>query len=497
MLEYLKNEANKALTENGAATYRTSCSDCLDLFATIGALRHSSDNEIINRFMRAYTENSDLAMKILFFARDVRGGLGERRVFRIILDWLAHNEKMSVLKNIAYIPEYGRYDDLLVLLDCDCKNTVVEIIKTQLDRDIESMRNNDEISLLAKWLPSVNASNKETVRKAKRLARMLGMSEAEYRKTLSGLRAYLTIIENNLRERDYSFDYSKVPSKAMQKYQRAFFRNDNMRYSKYLQSVELGEAKMNTSTLMPYELIQPYINYSYYTSGSRSFMREISEEEKASLNAAWNSLPDFCNDENAIAVIDTSGSMYWTNNPMPASVALSLGLYFAEHNRGAFKNHFIEFSENPRLIELKGETFADKLRYAASFNEIGNTNLQSVFELLIRTAVKNSVPQNEMPSKLYIISDMEFDSCIENADMANFEYAKKLFEEKGYKLPEVIFWNVDSRNTQQPVTENEQGVALVSGCTPRLFSMITSGDLSPYNCMMEIIGSERYQKITA
>lgn len=362
---------------------------------------------------------------------------------------------------------------------------------------LESMKKKKEISLLAKWLPSVNASNKETVKKAKKLSRMLGMSEAEYRKTLSELRSYLKLIENNLRERDYTFDYSKVPSKAMHKYIKAFYRNDNNRYSKYIASVERGEAKMNTSTLMPYELIEPYIKYSYYNAGSRSFMRPISEEEKASLNAAWNSLSDFCNDENALAVIDTSGSMYCTQNPMPASVALSLGLYFAEHNKGAFKNHFIEFSAEPRLIEIKGETFADKLRYVASFNEIGNTNLQSVFELLLKTATKNNIPQEEMPSKLYIISDMEFDGCIENADITNFEYAKSLFEQNGYKLPEVIFWNVESRNTQQPVKQNEQGVALVSGCTPRLFSMITSGELSPYKCMMEIIGSERYLKITA
>ena len=497
MLEYLKNEANRTLTENGAATYRTSCSDCLDLFATIGALRHSSESIIINRFMRAYTENPDLAMKILFFARDVRGGLGERRVFRIILDWLAQNEKISVFKNISFIPEYGRYDDLLVLLNSDCESVVVALVKSQLAKDIEAMKKQNEISLLAKWLPSVNASNKETVIKAKKLSRMLGMSEAEYRKTLSELRAYLKLIENNLRERDYTFDYSKVPSKAMHKYIKAFYRNDNNRYSKYIASVERGEAKMNTSTLMPYELIEPYIKYSYYNAGSRSFMRPISEEEKASLNAAWNSLPDFCNDENALAVIDTSGSMYCTQNPMPASVALSLGLYFAEHNKGAFKNHFIEFSAEPRLIEIKGETFADKLRYVASFNEIGNTNLQSVFELLIKTATKNNIPQEEMPSKLYIISDMEFDRCINNADISNFEYAKKLFEQNGYKLPEIIFWNVESRNTQQPVKQNEQGVALVSGCTPRLFSMITSGELSPYKCMMEIIGSERYLKITA
>ena len=484
MLEYLKNETNKTLTENGAATYRTSCSDCLDLFATIGALRHSDESIIINRFMRAYTENPDLAMKILFFARDVRGGLGERRVFRIILEWLAQNKKISVMKNIFCIPEYGRYDDLLVLLDSDCQSAVVALIKSQLADDIEAMQNKSEISLLAKWLPSVNASNKETVRKAKKLCRMLGMSEAEYRKTLSELRAYLKLIENNLRERDYTFDYSKVPSKAMHKYINAFYRNDNKRYSKYLESVERGEAKMNTSTLTPYDIIAPF------------FCGNVSDEKRKSIDIEWRNLEDFTNDENALVVVDGSGSMY-CGGAMPAKVALSLGIYFAEHNKGEFHNHFITFSENPQLVEIKGEDIFDKVNYCQSYNECADTNIQKTFEVILQAALKNNVPQEEMPSRLYIISDMEFNYCTVDADITNFEYAKKLFQENGYNLPEVIFWNVYSINTQQPVTQNEQGVALVSGCTPRLFSMITSGDLSPYKCMMEIIGSERYQKITA
>lgn len=484
MLEYLKNETNKALTENGAASYRTSCSDCLDLFATIGALRHVDENEIINRFMRAYTENPDIAMKILFFARDVRGGLGERRVFRIILKWLAHNEKISVLKNIPYIPEYGRYNDLLVLIGSDCNNAVVELIKTQLDGDTKAMQNNKEISLLAKWLPSVNASNRETVRKAKKLARMLGMSEADYRKTLSKLREYLKIIENNLRERDYTFDYSKIPSKAMHKYINAFYRNDNARYSKYIESVKRGEAKINTSTLTPYDVIAPF------------FGGDVSDEKRKSIDVEWRNLEDFTGNENALVVIDGSASMYWSD-AMPAKVALSLGIYFAEHNKGEFHNHFITFSRNPQLVEIKGEDIFDKVNYCHSFNECSDTNIQKTFEVILNTAVKNNLPQEELPTRLYIISDMEFNTCTVDADMTNFEYAKRLFEENGYKLPEVVFWNVDSRNTQQPVTQNEQGVALVSGCTPRLFSMITSGDLSPYKCMMEILGNERYIKITA
>jgi hypothetical protein len=226
-------------------------------------------------------------------------------------------------------------------------------------------------------------------------------------------------------------------------------------------------------------------------------MRDITPEEKETLNATWASLPDFGGDENALAVIDTSGSMYVETDPKPAAVALSLGLYFAERNKGAFANHFIEFSAHPELIEIKGQTFADRLRYVASFNEIANTNLESVFDLILSAAVKNHVPQKELPAKLILISDMEFDCCVQNANATNFENAKRKFEAFGYDLPQIVFWNVASRNRQQPVTMNEQGVALVSGATPRLFSIVAGELATPYALMMEILSSEPYAKICA
>ena len=485
MLQYLKQEANKTVTENGAATHLTTESDCLDLFATIGALRHAGDSEIVTRFTRAYAENRDIAMKLLFFARDIRGGLGERRVFKVILNRLAENEPDSVLKNIQYVAEYGRYDDLLCLMGTPCERQMLDVLKAQFDRDNEALKNDGEVSLLAKWLPSVNASNSETVLCAKKIAKHFGMNDASYRKALVALRARIRIIENNLREKDYTFDYSKQPSKAMYKYRKAFLRNDEVRYSQFLDNVVSGSVKLNTAALMPYEIITPILRNS------------IGKEERKSISTTWNAQENFGNDENALAIIDGSGSMYRYTEPMPATVALSLGIYFAEQNRGAFKNHFITFSENPRLVEIKGKDIVDKVRYCMGYNEVANTNIQKVFELILNTAIKNSVPQNEMPSKLYIISDMEFDCCAEDSEITNFEYAKKLYESAGYKLPEIVFWNVDSRNTQQPVTKNEQGVALVSGCTPRLFSMVASGELNPYAFMLEVTRSERYAKIVA
>lgn len=496
MLNYLKQEANKTVTENGAATHITTESDCLDLFATIGALRRESDSEIEARFIRAFTENRDIAMKLLFFARDIRGGLGERRVFKVILNWLAKNEPSTVRKNLTYVAEYGRYDDLLCLMDTPCEKDMLDVIKVQFEADNAALNNGGEVSLLAKWMPSVNASSSETVLCAKKIARHFGMNDADYRKALVSLRAHIRIIENNLREKDYSFDYSKQPSKAMYKYRKAFMRNDAERYNDFIGKVSSGEVRLHADTLAPYELVEPYINDTY-TASSRSFMRQISEQEKNLLNATWASLPDFGSEENAIAVIDTSGSMYWDAKPMPAAVALSLGLYFAEHNTGLYKNHFIEFSARPQLIEIKGDTFADRLRYVASFNEVANTNLEAVFDLILNSAVENNVSASELPAKLIIISDMEFDRCVSNARSTNFKNAKAKFEAHGYNLPDIVFWNVASRNRQQPITKNERGVALVSGCTPRLFEMVASGTVNPYAFMLEVVESERYAKIVA
>ena len=492
MLNFLKKENNFTYTENGALTHKSTNSECLDLFATIGAIRFAADNEVIARFIRAYCEDADLAMKILFFGRDVRGGLGERKVFRTIIRYLADTTPASVVKNIPHIAEFGRFDDLLCLLGTGCQNDALKAIKTQLDADLDAMAEGKEISLLGKWLPSVNASNKDTVAMAKTIARYLKLSDADYRRLLTKLRSEIRIIENNLRCKDYSFDYEKQPSKAMLKYRKAFMRNDGERYEMFLNKVADGEAVLKTGTLAPYDIVRSLIDYN------RWCFKTLDENERKAIDTTWNALEDFTNGENALVVVDGSGSMYsGISNPRPIEVAVSLGIYFAERNKGAFKNHFITFSETPQLVEIKGRDICDKVQYCMSYNEVANTNLQNVFRLILNTAVKNHLPQEQLPAKLYIISDMEFDHCVADAGVTNFEWAKREFARHGYTLPQVIFWNVDSRNNQQPVTQHENGVALVSGASPRVFKMLAGGVLSPYNFMMEVLGSERYTKIVA
>ena len=484
MLEELKNEANRTLTENYAATYKSTLSDCLDLFATVGALRNADDDEIQKRFSQAFYEDKNLALKIAFYARDIRGGLGERKVFRVILEWLKKNFPFSIIKNINFIPEFGRFDDLFSLFDSSCEKHVLNFIKSELQKDLK----NENPSLLAKWLPSINASDKNTRARAKKISKFLGMDYKNYRQALSGLRKKIKIIENNLRRGDYTFDYSEQPSNAMLKYRKAFIRNDNERYENFLEKVSKGEAKLNTGTLTPYEIILPLV-------GQR---QDFTPEELKSIDVTWNAQEDFTHGENALAVVDGSGSMYRLDGVIsPIAVALSLGIYFAERNTGEFKNHFITFSESPKLVKIKGENIFEKVNYCKTFDDVANTDIQRVFELILNTAVKNNLSQDEMPATVYIISDMEFDYCAENAELTNFEYAKKIFSEHGYKLPKLIFWNVDSRNNQQPVTMNEQGAVLVSGTSPRIFSMIAAGNLTPMDFMLEVLNSPRYENIKA
>ena len=489
MLEFLKRELNRTRTENGAAAYVSTESFCLDLFATAGALRSATDEEIISRFIKAFAEDRDLAMKTLFFARDIRGGLGERRFFKVILEYLAVNESATVIKNIANIAEYGRYDDILVLIGTPCETASMQYIKNMLEEDMKALSEDRAVSLLAKWLPSVNASNAETVKNGRKIAKACGMSEAAYRKTLSALRSKIKIIENNLRELDYSFDYEKQPSKALYKYRKAFIRWDEERYVEFINKVIENPSVMHTGTLTPYDIIAPVVNHYG--------RNEIDAKERKAMDATWNALEDFTGSDNALVVVDGSGSMYCGLNPSPAAVAQSLGIYFAERNKGKFRNHFITFSTNPRLIEIKGKDIVEKVRYCMSFNECSNTNLEKTFDLILNTAVKNRMKQSDMPSKLYIISDMEFDWCAGNPDKTVFENASERYAMYGFRLPQVIFWNVNSRNRQQPVKMNDQGVALVSGISPQIFQMLKEGTLEPYKFMMSVLMSARYEKIAA
>ncbi len=503
MLTAISQESNITYTENGATTYRSSGTCCLDLFACIGAIRCRTKEEIEKLFLRAYAEDPLLAMKMVFYARDVRGGLGERKVPRILFHWLAIHEPDALAKNLPLLPFYGRFDDFLCLLDTPLEEAAVDFLRKGLAEDMKKAAEGKPVSLLAKWLPSINTASPEAVAAAKKLAKKFGMTAKEYRKTLSSLRKVIRIIENHLREKDYTFAYEKQPGRALFKYRKAFHRNDETRYRDFIGRVAEGKSSLHSNTLYPYDIVHPI--YKGYIDEEEP---DISEEQRKVLDVTWQSLPDFTHGENALAVIDGSGSMYWNYrgcSVRPIEVAESLGIYFAERNTGIFKDHFITFSANPTLVSIKGRDITEKMRYCMTYSDWTNTDFQKVFDLLLDAAVKHHIPQEELPTKLYVITDMEFDACDHltyGEDMGgqpraptNFEWAKQKFEAAGYHLPQVVFWNVAARHPQVPVLAGEGHVTLVSGMSPRLFDFVTRPNCNPYEFMREILDSERYREV--
>ena len=498
MLQQLNETANRTRTENGALAHRSTGSHCLNFFAVCGALRSAEPDAARRLFARAWAENRDLALRTLFYARDVRGGLGERQIFRDLIAFLARRRPVSVTKNLAFIPEFGRWDDLLALLNTPCEPDAAALIRTQLDQDLRALESDGAVSLLAKWLPSINTSSPKRRAQARRLCRLLKIPEKDYRRMLARLRAQIDVLETRLCRTDYTFDYAKQPGGAMLKYRQAFQRHDPDRYAAYIERVREGRARMHADNLYPSEIVRPCLAEvnDFRLADDYAPESSLSPEMIAALDAAWKSLPDYGDARNALAVVDGSASMYWGGSPLPAEVAISLAIYFAEHNRGHFHDHFITFSRTPRLVRLEGDNIADRASYCASFNECANTNLRATFTLLLNTALENHLPQSDLPETLYIISDMEFDEGAD-PDATLFEETKALYAAQGYRLPTLVYWNVQSRNEQFPVRQDDKGTVLVSGASPSLFKMVAGQNISPIQFMLDTLGSERYAQISA
>lgn len=505
----MKDELNNAkqTTENGAVGYRTTGKKLLDLNFSVASLRGASEQTIINKFMDAYWEDPVMAIKWLFYTRDCREGLGERRLFRIVLKHLAQ-EKPEVIKAVfSFAPIYGRYDDLWCLLDTDLKKDVIAVVKEQLDEDIRNMRNGKSFSLLGKWLASENASSKETKRYAGIIRKGLDMTSRNYRKMLSDLRKHIQVVECKMSAKQWNeIDYEAVPSRANLIYNNAFLRNDEERRRAYLGTLEKGEAKINAGTLFPHDIVHKY------TSGSwRSYLNSYD----AALEGMWKALPNTVKGNgNTLVVADGSGSMTCNvggkTNVTALDVANALAIYFAERASGEFKDKYITFSERPQFVDFSNaKTLRDKIGIALSHDEVASTNVEAVFDLILQTAVNNRMAQEDIPTNILIISDMEYDACAStNSTEGHGWYSSRVaptatlfdtiankYAAYGYKLPRLVFFNVNSRTGTIPVKENELGVALISGFSPNTIKMIMSNKLDPYECLLDQLNTERYQPI--
>lgn len=504
LLNGMKNATNYTLTENGGVTHKTTRSDLLDMFAMGAAMRNRSDEDVILMFRKAFEENPLYALKCLFYIRDVRGGQGERRFFRVVIkDMVSYSKatKEAIARNMKYVPEFGRWDDLYAFIDTPLQNDALAIMKHQLALDVECKTP----SLLAKWMKSENASSEETARLGNITRKYLNMSHKEYRKTLSILRTRINIVEKLMSENRWDeIEFDKIPSKAGLIYKNAFARRDIIK-AKYEKFAKDETTKVNAGTLYPYEVVEKAINLMHPQSYSRQRVA-MDNVDRLMINKYWENLTDYFNGAklNALAMVDTSGSMMGT----PMNVAVSLGLYCAEKAGGPFANHYISFSSRPQLIECVGADFCDKVDRIVSTNLCENTNIEGAFDMLLSTAIANRVKQSDLPEYIIVISDMEFDSATgnyswsrHNTSQINSRNAETVMEgierkwnQNGYVMPKLIFWNVDARQNNIPMLGNDY-VSYVSGFSPSIFQSILTGKTG-YDLMLETLDKERYSVIS-
>lgn len=512
MVHFMKSYHNVSRTENGAKGYKTTGQPLLDLNFKVSSLRSRGEQEIVHDFVAAFYHDRKHAVKWLFFVRDILEGLGERRTFRVCLQYLAVSQPQIALAVMKLVPEYGRFDDLLVYLDTPLCEAVCAFIKEQLEQDKLAMKEGKPISLLAKWLPGNNTSSAESRRAAGMIAKQLHMSAKTYRKLLASLRAYSKVVEVQISKNQWAqVDYAQVPAKAQLKYDNAFARHDKERRSTYLKEVYLGENHLNTKGLMPYEIVHQVVKNTSPWWGRYTLKENLLAELQ------WQKLVQegFQNDwglQDCIVVADGSGSMYTNVTGSTCIQAIevcnSLAIYFAEQLKGVFHNKAITFSASPKFIDLEeGKSLKEKLEILLAHSEVANTNIEAVFTMLLAMAVSNQVPAEELPKQVLIISDMEFDMATGQSFNGYHtvcqSYEEKLFEQiarryraAGYAMPRLIFWNVCGRTDTIPMVEGEGGLCLLSGFSQN--AMKVAGDrkqTDSYQSLLKVLDSPRYEKV--
>jgi hypothetical protein len=444
-------------TANGAVTHSTSLNAVVDMFFIAGASRQMTEQSIINVFVKAFDQDPVLAIKCLFWARDIRGGAGERRFFQIIMKHLIKSIPYEELVDqlIVLVPEYGYWKDVF---------QIERPTPDNLDSLVRQLDENPNKGLLAKWWPRRGEWFSHGHKQAK-------MTPKEFRKKLVGL---TKVVETDMCNKEWqNINYSHVPGQAFQRYKKAFLRNDESRFSQFITKAIKGEAKVNSSTVFPYQLYQSFCK----------------GENSNSIIAQWNNLPDYVGEGSFLPMCDTSGSM----SGLPMELSISLGVYLSERNKSIFKDAFLTVSEKPELQVLKGNV-ADRFRQLRGAHWEMNTNLLAAFELILNKAVQAGLPQSDMPDTILIISDMEFDPAW--MGKTNYETIQMMYENAGYVAPKIAFWNVKGREGNVPVNAKAPNVALISGASPAIVKNVLAGkDFTPQGIMLETLNSDRYKAL--
>lgn len=500
----------KSYTANGGTAYSTSGSMLVDLNFSVPSLRNVAVNfygksthdryfysadgvmdavEALRLFITSYEEDPLYTMKWLMYARHIKLGLGERDVFRMMLTKIGDLHPEMALQFIigTELWNYGRWDDVLRIF-FDTTSGILhdglgELIVNQFRRDVMGCGLGDSISLLAKWMPSNNTSSKQKRSEAAILQSLLHLNAREYRKILSKLREHLAVVDRKASLNQWNdINYNHVPSKANLKYRTAFLKHDEERRKAYLTSLEKGgdSVKINANSMFLYDIVQAYID-------NNSYWRNILRPYDETLEQLWHAQESPKDYDDILVIRDGSGSMGQQlsgNSSVTAlSVADSIALYCAQHNKNeSFKNRFITFSNRPQMVDISMcETLRDKLRRLHRFDDYSNTDIETTFDLILDTAVKNHLRQEELPSACLVISDMQFDQATKHEDNTTvIESCRKKFEALGYTMPRLIFWNVSvyAHNTI-PVQMHPSGVILVSGFSKSIVDMVVSGEVNP------------------
>jgi hypothetical protein len=503
----LENESNYQTTENGAIGYKSTGSLLTDLNFRVSSMRNGVTPSDIHLFIQAMHEDLEYTIKWLFFMRDVRGGMGERNTFQILYMKYAKYYPMEAKATLKLVSEFGRWKDVIDIIDVDYDNILggLELVKDTFSEDIQNCMVGKPISLLAKWMPSINASGKAR-QQAKRFAKYFDIPYCTYRKTLSKLRAHLDVTEvKTCGNRWGEIDYNKVSSNANIRYANAFKRHDEKRYLEHctnaIDAKSGSGVKMNASVLYPHEIWDKYTSIDgigHYNYGHCDVDLDVS------LEAMWKNLADLGDCGNTMVVVDGSGSMVCSKigGVIPINISRSLGVYFAERCQGEFHNILMEFSSRPRLIDLNDcKSLKDKVLEMNKYDDCSNTDIEAVFMLILQTAIDSNMKQSDLPDRILIVSDMEFDSATSRTNClygmkSLFDELASRYSDYGYKLPRLVFWNVNSRTNTIPFTENEMGVVLVSGYSQNIMSMVLSDQTDPWFALKEKLDDKRYDCIS-
>ena len=502
---------NMTYATNGAVAYSTTSSALLDMFTKLVGYRSLDEQQVITDWRKAFNENPRLAMRFLGYAMDVRAGAGERRFTQIVIRDMVKNGGASIAAELVpLISEYSRYDMLYQFKGNPITDKAVRnLLKSQIESDISNMKQNKSISLAAKWLKSCNSHNDETRKLGLWTAKQLNMTERNYRKTISSLRKYLDVVERKMSSNNWqAIDYEKgVASKANLNYNKAFLRHDTERRQAFLNALKTGEAKINASVANPCDIVNKYMNQD-------SRWHTFPSQTDDTLEGMWKALPDMIPDDKGMLVVcDCSGSMQSgvgnNTNMRCIDVATSLAIYCADHLKGAFANKYITFSADPHIVRFKDDdTLRNKLKKTYECQDCSNTNLEKVFDLILKTAIDNHSPQSDLPERILIVSDGEFDSMCDARNTVNhygwsdsrtpvdktfMQNIAMRFKNAGYKIPMICFWRVNTRNsTALPFKVDDRGAIMVSGYSTNLLKMVLSDKTNPMDALLEQLNVPRY-----